>query len=66
MGKNLKIVMGNCHHRAYIPFLLQKVQMGLIDPTEILTQKEPLIDVVEAYKQFDAREPGWVKVALKP
>lgn len=64
--KNIKIVMGNCHHRAYIPKLLLYVQAGYIDPTEILTQKEPLTDIVAAYKQFDAREYGWIKVALKP
>lgn len=65
MNKNLNIVMGNCHHRAYIPRLLEMVQAGLIDPTKILTQKEPLSDVIEAYKQFDLREAGWVKVALR-
>lgn len=66
MNKNLKIVMGNCHHRAYIPYLLQVVQTGIIDPTLILTQREPLTNVLEAYKQFDVREAGWIKVALKP
>ncbi len=66
VGKNLKIVMGNCHHRAYIPQLLQKVQMGIIDPTKILTQKEPIQNIVEAYKQFDLRAPGWIKVAINP
>jgi threonine dehydrogenase-like Zn-dependent dehydrogenase len=66
MNKNLKIVMGNCHHRAYIPYLLQLVQSGVIDPTEILTQREPMTNVIEAYKQFDTRQPGWIKVALKP
>jgi threonine dehydrogenase-like Zn-dependent dehydrogenase len=66
MNKNLKIVMGNCHHRAYIPKILQMVQAGLIDPTQILTQKEPITNVIEAYKQFDLRESGWIKVALKP
>lgn len=66
MNKNLKIVMGNCPHRAYIPKLLQMVQAGIIDPTQILTQKEPITNVIEAYKHFDLREPGWIKVALKP
>lgn len=65
MNKNLKIVMGNCPHKKYIPLLLEKVQAGIIDPTKILTQVEPLTDVVEAYKQFDMRKSGWVKVALK-
>lgn len=66
MNKNLKIVMGNCHHRAYIPSLLQMVQTNAIDPTQILTQKEPMTNIIEAYQQFDLREPGWIKVALKP
>lgn len=65
MNKNLKIVMGNCPHRKYIPKLLEFVQSGIIDPTTILTQKEPLTDIVEAYEQFDLREEGWIKVALK-
>ncbi|MBV8803368.1 MAG: alcohol dehydrogenase catalytic domain-containing protein, partial [Gammaproteobacteria bacterium] len=29
MGKNIKIVMGNCNHRAYIPHLLQMVQANI-------------------------------------
>lgn len=66
MNKNLNIVTGNCPHRKYIPLLLEKVQTGIVDPTKILSQREPLTDVVEAYKQFDLREPGWIKVALKP
>ncbi|WED44001.1 alcohol dehydrogenase catalytic domain-containing protein [Legionella cardiaca] len=65
MNKNLKIVMGNCPHRAYIPKLLTMVQAGLIDPCEILTQQEPLQNIVEAYKNFDLRTEGWVKVALQ-
>lgn len=65
MNKNLKIVMGNCPHRAYIPLLLQKVQAGLIDPTHILTQTENLSNIIDAYKNFDLRNDGWVKVALK-
>ena len=36
-----------------------------MDPTLILTQREPLRDIVEAYKYFDARESGWIKVALE-
>jgi threonine dehydrogenase-like Zn-dependent dehydrogenase len=66
MNKNLTLVMGNCPHRRYIPKLLQLVQGGIFDPTTILSQQEPLISVVEAYKHFDRRETGWIKVALLP
>jgi threonine dehydrogenase-like Zn-dependent dehydrogenase len=38
----------------------------MIDPTELLTQTEPLTDAIEAYKAFDRRESGWVKVDLRP
>ena len=38
----------------------------MIDPANVLTQTEPLADAIEAYKAFDKREAGWVKVELKP
>lgn len=64
MNKNLKIVMGNCPHRAYIPQLLSLIEDNRINPLSILTQKESICDIVEAYKQFDERLDGWIKVAL--
>jgi threonine dehydrogenase-like Zn-dependent dehydrogenase len=66
MNKNLTIRMGNCHHRKYIPVLLDIIQSGVFDPQTILTDVRPLRDAVEAYKAFDRREPGWMKVALEP
>ena len=32
----------------------------------VLTESEPLVSAVEAYRLFDRREPGWVKVKLEP
>jgi threonine dehydrogenase-like Zn-dependent dehydrogenase len=66
MNKNLKIVMGNCPHRAYIPRLVHFVEAGLIDPSLMLTQVESLENIVSAYKQFDLRSEGWIKVGLTP
>ncbi len=66
MNKNLTINMGNCNHRKYIPTLVDMVQNGTIDPKEVLTQVEPLTSVIDAYKAFDTRQPGWVKVELVP
>jgi threonine dehydrogenase-like Zn-dependent dehydrogenase len=66
MEKNLTIKMGNCNHRKYIPQLLELVRAGVVDPSEVLTQVEPMTDVIEAYKLFDRRTPGWVKVMLEP
>jgi threonine dehydrogenase-like Zn-dependent dehydrogenase len=66
MNKNLTIKMGNCNHRRYIPKLIDLVQSGMVTPTQILTQMEPMTSVIDAYKAFDQRKPGWVKVELKP
>lgn len=65
MGKNLTINMGNCHHRKYIPKLIELTLTGRIDPSKILTNIEPMGDVIEAFKAFDRRKKGWVKVELK-
>jgi threonine dehydrogenase-like Zn-dependent dehydrogenase len=66
LDKNLTIKAGNTPHRKYIPDLIELVEAGAVDPAEILTQTEPLDDAIEAYKAFDRRESGWVKVELKP
>lgn len=66
MNKNLTVKMGNCHHRKYIPHLLDLIASGVIDPLKILTKREPLSSVIQAYEAFDSREPGWLKVELKP
>lgn len=66
MLKNLSVRMGNCPHRRYIPRLINMVNEGRVDPTQVLTQIEPLADAIEAYKSFDQRRTGWVKVELEP
>jgi threonine dehydrogenase-like Zn-dependent dehydrogenase len=66
MEKNLSIKSGNCNHRKYIPKLLELVRAGIVHPTEVLTQIEPMSDAIEAYRQFDRRAPGWIKVMLEP
>lgn len=66
MEKNLTLMMGNCNHRRYLPKLIELVRMGGMDPAEILTQREPMTSVIEAYKAFDKRQPGWIKVKLEP
>lgn len=66
MFKNVVVKMGNCNHRRYIPQLVDMVRADVIDPTEILTQVGPLTGAIQAYEQFDKREPGWIKVELEP
>ncbi len=66
MERQLKINMGNCNHRKYIPELARMVAAGAIDPTLVLTEKEPIMSAIDAYKAFDQRQPGWIKVELDP
>lgn len=66
MNKNLTLKMGNCDHRKYVPRLLELVRAGTVDPTAILSHVEPMTNALDAYRNFDARRPGWVKVELEP
>lgn len=66
MLKNLTIQMGNCNHRKYVPILVELVRSGVVDPMQVLSNVEPLTSVIEAYKAFDRREPGWIKVEIVP
>jgi threonine dehydrogenase-like Zn-dependent dehydrogenase len=66
MNKNLTINMGNCNHRRYIPGLIDTVESGAFDPLGVVTQEEGLTDAITAYKEFDRRKSGWVKVVLEP
>jgi threonine dehydrogenase-like Zn-dependent dehydrogenase len=66
MNKNLTVRMGNCNHRRYVPMLVDLVRSGTIDPQQVLTQREPVTNVLDAYKAFDQRQPGWIKVELLP
>ncbi|CAB3699804.1 zinc-dependent alcohol dehydrogenase [Achromobacter sp. SIMBA_011] len=66
MNKNLTVRMGNCNHRKYVPRLMELVRTGAIDPAAILTRQEPLTGAIEAYRAFDRRQPGWIKVELAP
>jgi threonine dehydrogenase-like Zn-dependent dehydrogenase len=66
MMKNLTITMGNCNHRKYIPRLVELTRAGVVDPSALITQVGDIRGAIEAYEEFDRREPGWLKVALDP
>ena len=66
MNKNLALNMGNCHHRRYIPRLIEHIQAGEVNSELFVTEECALADILDAYKHFDKREAGWFKVAVKP
>ena len=66
MNKNLTINMGNCNHRKFILMLIGLVRSGEVDPVGILTLHEPFGSAINAYRAFDERQAGWVKVKVEP
>lgn len=66
LNKNLTINAGNCNHRRYIPTLLELVETGAVQLTPLVTNLEPLSTAIDAYKAFDERQTGWIKVELIP
>jgi threonine dehydrogenase-like Zn-dependent dehydrogenase len=64
INKNLTIRMGICDHRRYVAEMFDYIVSGRLDPAKIITQVEPIADVLQAYAAFDDRQPGWMKVEL--
>ena len=66
MNKGLMIKQGQTHTHKYMPLLLDKIQAGEIDPSFVITHKVSLDDAPHAYKTFQQRDDGCIKVVLKP
>ena len=66
MSRNLTVRGGSCNHPRYIPKLVDMVASGQVRPESVVTEHEPLTDAISAYREFDLRRPGWLKVALRP
>jgi threonine dehydrogenase-like Zn-dependent dehydrogenase len=66
MNKNITMNMGNCNHRKYLPRLVELVRTGAVVPSAVISQVENIEDAVDAYRSFDKREAGWMKVELAP
>ena len=66
MNKNITMRMGNANHKKYVQELVELVRRGGLKPEHILTEDEPMTDVIAAYETFDRQETGWIKVELQP
>lgn len=65
MNKNVTVNMGNCNHRKYLHELIDIVASGQMGLSANLTQEETFDSIIDAYRAFDRREPGWIKVAIE-
>jgi threonine dehydrogenase-like Zn-dependent dehydrogenase len=66
MNKALTVNTGQTHVQAYTNPLLEKIEDGEIDPTEIITHRGSLADGPEFYETFNNKEDDCVKVVLEP
>jgi 2-desacetyl-2-hydroxyethyl bacteriochlorophyllide A dehydrogenase len=62
--KNLTYKIGRCPARHYMERLLPLVQKSKYDLTAIISHRLPLSHGVEAYKIFDQKHDGCIKVVL--
>ncbi|PZD96363.1 glutathione-dependent formaldehyde dehydrogenase [Paenibacillus sambharensis] len=65
-ARNITLHMGQAPVIHYMPKLYQMVQDNLFDPTDIITHRVPIEEAPSAYKHFDQKTEGCIKVILKP
>ena len=66
MNRSLTLKTGQTHVQRYLKPLLDRVQMGEIDPSVIITHRMPLEQAPDAYRMFRDKQDECVKVVLKP
>lgn len=66
MNKGLTFKMGQTHVQRYLSILLDKITSGEIDPSKIITHRIRLKDGADAYKTFDEKHDGCIKVVMTP
>lgn len=64
--KNLTYKNGRCPARRYMEKLIPLVQAKQVDITAVISHRLPLSQGVEAYKMFDQKLDGCMKVVLVP
>lgn len=65
MNKGLTFKMGQTHVQRYLKTLLNKIVKGEIDPSKIITHRIKLNEAPDAYKKFDEKKDGCIKVIIK-
>ncbi|AGB30233.1 molecular chaperone GroES [Natrinema pellirubrum DSM 15624] len=66
MNKALTVNTGQTHVQRYLEPLLAKIEDGEIDPSFVVTHREPLEKGPEMYETFRDKEDGCIKVVLDP
>jgi 2-desacetyl-2-hydroxyethyl bacteriochlorophyllide A dehydrogenase len=62
--KNVTYRAGRCPARHYMGKLLPILEQGKLPIEQVITQRLPLADGAEAYRNFSERQPGWTKAVF--
>ena len=65
-AKGVTIGMGRDHDERYNDFLRDLIANGRIRPGEIVSHRLPLEDAPDAFRRFDERRDGYLKIILDP
>ncbi len=66
MNRALKMRTGQTHVQKYMLMLLDRIERGEINPTEIITHRVPLDQAPQAYKMFREKADDCLKVVMTP
>jgi threonine dehydrogenase-like Zn-dependent dehydrogenase len=66
MNKALTVNTGQTHVQRYLDPLLERIEDGDIDPSFVITHREPLEKGPEMYETFREKEDGCIKTVLTP
>lgn len=65
-SRNITLKMGQCPVHSYVERILNLIQEGKIDATDIITHRLTLDEGPHAYEIFDRKEDNCIKVVLHP
>jgi threonine dehydrogenase-like Zn-dependent dehydrogenase len=65
-NKGLTLKMGQMFGQKYVPMLLERIQRGEIDPSQLASHHMSLDEAPEAYKMFKHKDDNCIRVVFKP
>jgi threonine dehydrogenase-like Zn-dependent dehydrogenase len=65
LARNFTVNTGSCHHRRYIPQLLELVAAGLVRPAAVISRSSGVHHADHAYHDDNWQEQGWTSMTLE-
>jgi threonine dehydrogenase-like Zn-dependent dehydrogenase len=65
-AKGLTFRMGQTHVPKYMQMLLERIEKGELDPSQIISHRVPIDEAPHAYRMFRNKEDNCIKVVMKP